>query len=390
MNNFIPYGQQKIFHSDLIEVNKALKSKLISSGEYVTKFENAFKKYTGAKYAISCSSGTAAIHLALEAIGVKKKDNIILPSINFVAAANMSKKLQANIFLTDVDQYTGQMRPEDLINCINKFKIKKIKAIFIMHNGGNPNNIKKFYEIKKKFKTILIEDACHALGAKYYDQKKTKVGCCTYSDISVFSLHPLKSITSGEGGVVTTSSESIYKKIKLFRNHGIQRKKSTKKNYFWSYDVLVSGYNYRLSDINCALALSQLKKINKIILKRKKIAKIYFNQLKKLSHILKFPNYIKEFFSAWHLFIININFKKLKINKNILINELYKKKIISQVHYIPTNFYSVHKNLNHNDLKNSKKYFNNSLSLPIFYDLSKKMQNHIIKSLTEILKKFEI
>lgn len=390
MDNYIPYGRQKIFTSDFHEVKKALKSNLISGGKYVSKFENLFKNFTGSKYAISCSSGTGAIHLVLESINLKKNDNIIIPAVNFIAAANLSKKLQANIYLADVDEFSGQMTPANLLDCIKKYRLKKVKAFFVMHNGGNPKYAKDFYQIKKKINAYLIEDACHALGANYYSSKKNlnkkKVGSCIYSDITVFSLHPLKSITTGEGGMITTSNKKIFKKIQLLRNHGIVRKKSTKKKYHWSYDVILPGYNYRLSDINCALGFSQLRNINKLINKRKKIAQYYSKSFKDFRNLIKVPDYKKNINSAWHLYIVNINFSNLKINKEDLINELYKKKIITQIHYIPAFLQKVFKNIKKKNYKNSLKYFRNSISLPIYYDLNKKKQNYVIKHLKNILK----
>lgn len=388
MDKYIPYGRQKIFRSDFIEIQKALKSNLLSAGEYVNKFEKLFSEYTNSKYVLSCTSGTAAIHLALESINLKKNDNIIIPAVNFIAAANLSKKLQANIYLADVDELTGKMRPVDLINCINKFKLKKLKAFFIMHNGGNPEHIKEFYSIKKKINAFLIEDACHALGASYNltQDKNFKVGSCKYSDITVFSLHPLKSITTGEGGIVTTSNREIFNKLQLLRNHGIKRKKNTQKKYYWSYDVLIPGYNYRLSDLNCALGFSQLKNINKLIRKRREIAMYYSKKFSNLKNIIKIPDLKKNINSAWHLYIINIDFDKLKINKQNLINKLYNKKIIVQVHYIPTFLQTVFKKkIKQRDYSNALKYFKNSLSLPIFYDLKKKQQDYVIKNLRSVL-----
>ena len=378
MTKIIPYGRHKIFKSDLREVRNALNSNFISNGKYIDKFENLFKKYTKSKFAVSCSSGTAAIHLALEAIELKKGDNVIIPSVNFIAAANMCKKLGANIFLCDVDEFTGQTKPIDLINCIKKFKIKKIKAFFAMYNGGNPNYTQEFNAIKKKYRTIFIEDACHALGAKYYDKQKSKVGSCKYSDISTFSFHPLKSITTGEGGMVTTSNKLIFERLKLLRNHGISRKRTSKKKYHWSYQVLIPGYNYRMSDINCALGYSQLKKIDYIINKRKKIASYYTEKLRNISEILRVPSMKECSRSAWHLYIININFKKSKLSRDMLINKLYSKGIITQVHYIPTFYFKAHGELKKFSYTNAKKYFNNSLSLPIFYELDKKQQDKVI------------
>ena len=389
MSNLIPYGKQKIFKNDFIEVKKALNSDYLSGGNYVKKFENSFKNFTGAKFVLSCSSGTAALHLALKAINVKKNDNIIIPSINFIAAANLCKMLKANIFLADADYNTGQMGPNDLLNCIKKFKIKNLKAFFSMYNGGNPENVKEFAKIKRKLNTIFIEDACHALGANYYDKNNTPVGSCKYSDISIFSFHSLKSITTGEGGMITTSDKNIFNKIKLLRNHGILRKSLTKKKYSWSYSVVCPGFNYRLSDLNCALGYSQLKKLNKIIMKRKKIAYFYEKKLKNFSEIVSFPEYRKHLNSAWHLYIIQIKFDKLKILKDNFIQQLYKNRIITQVHYIPTYHQKTHLNLKKFLSKKTEKYYKNSLSLPIFFDLKESEQNYIVNKLKQLIKKYK-
>ncbi len=386
MKNIIPYGKHKIFTSDFLEVNKALKSNFITNGNYVKKFESSFSKYTKAKYSITCTSGTAAIDLALKSIGLKKGDNLIIPSVNFIAAANMAKLLGSNIFLADVDRISGQMRPIDLLNCIKFNKLKKIKAFFVMHNGGCSNFEKEFYKIKKRFNTIIIEDACHALGSKNSIKKNLKVGGCQFSDLATFSFHPLKTITTGEGGMVTTNNKKYSDRLRLFRNHGMIREKTTKSEYNWSYKVIDAGHNYRLSDLNCALGYSQLKRIDQIVKKRKYIASIYTKEFKDLKHIVSTPKIPKDHESAWHLYIVNIDFKKMKINRRILIQKLFKSRITTQVHYIPTFNQPFYKNFyKKNKFKNAKAYFNNCLSLPIYYDLNFKTVKNIAKKIKEII-----
>ena len=389
MKKKIPYGRQKIFKNDFSEIKKALNSEFITSGKYVKKFETSFCNYTKARYSVSCSSGTAAIHLALEAINLKKNDNIIIPSINFIAAANMAKKIGANIFFADVDPISGQMSPSNLIDCIKINKIKNLKAFFSMYNGGNPNYVKEFYKIKKKYNSFFIEDACHALGAKYSKKENLKVGDCKYADISTFSFHPLKSITTGEGGMITTSKKDFYDKCRILRNHGIIRKQSTKKIYNWFYKVKFHGMNYRLSDINCALGFSQIKKIDSIILKREKIAKFYNKLFSHFSDKIKIQKTTPNQLSAWHLYVIIIDFKKLKLNRSKLITKLYQKGIISQVHYIPTFYQPVFPYRKKNLLKNAKYYYDNCLSLPIFYDLKPKQQKYIVKTINYLIKKYK-
>ena len=387
MKKIIPYGKHSIFKSDILAISKVLKSNFLTTGPIINKFENAFKKYTRVKYAIACSSGTAAIHLALESIEIKKNDNIIIPAINFIAAVNLSSKLGANIFLADVDKFTGQMTPKNLIKCIEHNKLKKVKAFFTMYNGGNPDYLKEFYKIKKKYSSFFIEDACHALGAKYSIKDNLKVGNCKYSDIATFSFHPVKSITTGEGGMVTTNSKYLSEKVKLLRNHGIRRKKSTKKKYSWSYKIEKQGFNYRLSDINCALGLSQLNKLDQFIRIRNKIAKHYDKNFSNFNDFIYTPKHNKNILSAWHLYIVIINFEKLKVNKEYIIQQLYKNRIVTQVHYIPTFYHDIYKNLRKNFLKGAIKYYNSCLSLPIHPNLSMREINYISEKIKTLIKR---
>jgi dTDP-4-amino-4,6-dideoxygalactose transaminase len=254
----IPYNRQYIDTHDIRLVSQVLKEDLITTGRYVKKFENKISKFLKVKYTATCNSGTSALHLALITIDLKKDDVIIMPVINFIAVYSMARLMNAKIFLADVDPLTGQMTPETLLKCIKINKLKKIKAIVTMYLGGYPENIIQFYNIKKKLNCYLIEDACHALGAEYlYKNNYLRVGSCKHSDISVFSLHPVKTITAGEGGLVTTNKKILYNRIVSLRSHGINKDK----NYHWKYNINKPGFNYRLSDLNCALGLSQIKKI---------------------------------------------------------------------------------------------------------------------------------
>ncbi|WP_440633372.1 aminotransferase class I/II-fold pyridoxal phosphate-dependent enzyme [Candidatus Pelagibacter sp. HIMB1485] len=371
----IPYGKQFIDNKDKKSVINSLSHDLITTGPYVEKFEKKIKKFLKCNYSYVCNSGTAAIHLAMLSIGLKKNDIILMPAVNFIASYNMAKSMQLKIYLVDVDEQTGQVTPGKIQECINYNKLKKIKALIVMYNGGYPENIEKIYKIKKKYNFFIIEDACHALGAEYkYKNKYYKVGSCKHADISTFSLHPLKTITSGEGGIITTNNHSIAKKITLFRSHGILRNKKM----HWKYDIIENGYNYRLSDINCALGFSQLSKINFFLKKRKKIYEKYLNELKTFNLNLIIPKYSSDIKSSFHLFIINILFHKLKKNKDHFMKYLLQKKVIAQQHYIPIYKFSIYKK-KISSLIGSKKYYNNSISLPIYVNLSKKKQDKIIK-----------
>ena len=375
--SIIPYGRQFVDRNDIKEVSKALKEDLITTGSYVKKFENKISKFFKVKYALSCSNGTAALHLAFMAINLKKNDVVIMPAINFIASYSMAKFMNAEIYLADVDSLTGQMTPGTLIDCINKNKITKIKAVVTMYLGGYPENVIEFYKIKKKYKFFLIEDACHALGAQYfYNKKFIPIGSCKHSDITTFSLHPVKTITSGEGGLVTTNNRLIYKQISLLRSHGIERNKK----FHWKYNISRPSFNYRLSDLSCALALSQLKKINKFINYRKKIFNFYINHLKKNNKFISLPNYASAK-PSYHLFLISINFKNTK-EKDEFLKFLKKENIYCQIHYIPIyKFKLLKKKINLNLFLGSDKYFKNNISLPIFYNLETSLQKKIINKI---------
>lgn len=379
----IPYGKQFIDKKDKLSVLESLSSDLITTGPYVKKLENKLKKYLNCKYSHVCNSGTSALHLAMLSIGLKKNDTVLMPAVNFIASYNIAKLMQLKVYLIDVDKYTGQISPNKILECIKKFKIKKINALIVMYNGGYPEYSKEIYDIKKKYNFFLIEDACHAFGSEYkYKNSYIKIGSCKHADISTFSMHPLKTITSGEGGIVTTNKAKFSKKIELFRSHGMLKDK--KKH--WEYDILETGFNYRLSDLNCALGLSQLKKINLFLKKRKNIYNKYVDAFKNFHPDLILPKYSNNIKPSYHLFLLNIRFEKLKKRKNYFMKYLKDKNIIAQQHYIPIYKFSVFKKTL-TGLTGSENYYKNTISIPIFTNLSDKDQIKVIKTIKIYFKK---
>lgn len=379
---YIPYGRQLINKQDKELVLDALSNNFITTGPYVEKFEKEIKKYLNCKYSYTCSSGTAAIHLAMLSVGLKEGDTILMPAVNFIASYNMAINMKLKIYLVDVDELTGQITPIKLLECIKKHKLKKINALILMYHGGYPENVNQFYEIKKFYNFFIIEDACHALGSEYkFKNKYFKVGSCRHADVSTFSLHPLKTITSGEGGIITTNKNFISQNIKLFRSHGIKRNK--KKH--WVYDIRRHGFNYRLSDINCALGFSQLKKINFFIKKRKNIYNKYLKEFENYNSKLLLPKYSIETRPSYHLFLLHFKFNEIKKTKDNFIKHLMKKKILVQQHYIPIYKFSVF-NKKFKNFSGSEKYFKRSISLPIYVNLNSKNQNKVIKVIKNYLK----
>jgi dTDP-4-amino-4,6-dideoxygalactose transaminase len=378
----IPYGKQFIDREDKKLVISSLSNDLITTGPYVKKFEKELSKYFKSKYSYVCSSGTAAIHLAMMSLKLKKNDTILMPAINFIASYNIAKIMNLKVYLIDVDEFTGQITPEKVLECIKINKLKKIKALLIMFHGGFPEYSKKLYDIKKEYNFYIIEDACHALGSEYeYKKKLYKVGSCKHSDISTFSMHPLKTITTGEGGIITTNNSKIAKNIKLLRSHGMIKDKKK----YWKYDIIEHGLNYRLSDINCALGISQLKKINFFLKKREKIFTKYYKEFNNFNNNLKLPQYSKNIKPSYHLFLIHILFNKLKTSKDHFLKYLNNHNIIGQYHYIPINKFSVY-NEKKKSLIGTEKYFKNSISIPIFVNLNYRDQNKVIKVIKNYFK----
>ena len=324
--NLIPYGRQNISNEDIALVKKVLKSKIITNGKEILNFENKFKNYVKSKYSLACNSGTSGLFLAMSALNLKKDDVIVMPAINFIASYNVAKFFSAKIYLADIDPNTGQMSPETFEACCKKFSLKKVKIILLMYLGGFPVNADKFQKLKKKYNAKILEDACHALGSFYNNNKKRyMIGSCKHSDICVFSLHPVKTITTGEGGVITTNSKDMYKAIYHTRSLGITRSKK-----HWDYDVKKIGLNFRLNEFQSILGTNQLKRINKFLDYREKIYNFYKTNLKNVSQISILSKSNSNYTSSNHLFIIRIKNSNKK-KKERFIKYMLKKKNLSSV-----------------------------------------------------------
>ena len=295
----IPYGRHYIDDEDIAEVIKVLKSDFITQGPKIKEFEDALCKYTGAKYAVAVSSGTAALHLACLASGIGRGDEVITSPITFVASANCVLYCGGIPLFVDIQNDTLNIDPEKIISKITN----KTRAIIPVHFAGHPCDLEEIHSIAKKYRLFVIEDACHALGAEY---RGTKIGSCQYSDMTVFSFHPVKSITTGEGGAILTNNETLYEKLLTLRTHGITKDKEkwkAREEGDWYYEMQYLGYNYRITDFQCALGISQLRKLDRFISRRREIARIYTERLSRVEGII-LPverQYVKY---AWHLYTI--------------------------------------------------------------------------------------
>ena len=395
MKKLIPYGQHYLDKADRKAVDKVLRSNSITQGPLIEKFEKKIAKYVNSKYAVAVSSCTAGMHLSLLACGIDKNKKVLTSPITFVSTANVIKFCNAKVDFIDIDKKTLNISLDILKK---KFldKKKKIDAIIPVHFAGNAVDTKKLRKILNK-NTYIIEDGAHALGSRYKDG--TMVGSCKFADVTVFSLHPVKTIACGEGGIITTNNKDLYIKLLRLRSHGINKlddKFLNKKNAFtdkkinpWYYEMQELGYHYRLTEIQAALGISQMNKINKFLNKRRKIAKIYTAYFLKKSNQINFEtaNHFDIKLSSNHLFVIKLDIDKIIKSRAQIMNELKEKGILTQVHYIPVPthpYYSKEKKFS--NISNALKYYNSCLSVPIYYTLSVNEQKFVINQLENIIK----
>jgi|TARA_B110000438_G_scaffold292370_1_gene330619 perosamine synthetase len=385
----IPYGKHHIDKNDINAVINVLKSKHLTQGPLINEFEKKIAKYVGAKYCVAVSSCSAGLHIAAIVSGIKKNKKLLTSPITFASTANSSIFCGGDVVFSDIDKSTANLSPEELIKTIKK---NKVHAISPVHFAGLPCDMEKIKKISNKTGAFIYEDAAHAFGARYKNNKK--VGSCCYSDMTVFSFHPVKSIATGEGGAITTNNKKIYEKLKILRSHGIEKEK---KNFInnkiksratqpWYYEMQGLGYNYRITDIQCSLGISQLKKINKFLKKRKQIAKNYDQAFNNLKNCTLLHKGMRER-SSNHLYILLINFRKLKKTRSFIMKKFLALGIITQVHYIPVFNHPYYKNKISYKKKcpNSISYYNSALSIPLYYDLSKRQQEYVIKTVKEII-----
>lgn len=370
----IPYSRQSINFNDLSSINRVLKSDYLTSGPITKEFEKKIASKVDAKFAISVNSATSALHISCMALSIKKNDIVWTSSISFVASANCAKYCGAKVEFLDIDENSFNIDVKKLEDKLIQSKKKNNlpKLIIPVHLGGNPCDMKKIYLLSRKYKFKIIEDASHALGSKY---NNSKIGSCKYSDMTIFSFHPVKMITTAEGGVVTTNSKYLEKKLKIFREHGIVRDKKKfifKNNIETYYEQQSLGYNYRLSDLHSALGISQIKRLTSFVKKRNEIRNIYYKELKDLP--IKFQKIDRKNLCSYHLVIV-----KLKKNlRNKLFKFLRKNKINVNIHYIPIFYHPFYfKKKFMNNIK-SIEYYNSAISLPAYYDLSMREVKKII------------
>ncbi len=377
----IPYGRQSIDEEDIRAVVAVLRGDYLTTGPYITEFEEKFSAYVGSRYAVAVSSGTAALHLACLAAGIGSGDEVITSPMSFAATANCALYVGARPVFCDIDA-AGNIDPE----LIEEKVTPATRAIIPVHYGGLPCRMDKINEIARRHGLVIIEDACHALGAVY---QGAKVGSCRYSDMAVFSFHPVKHITTGEGGMITTNSEELYQKLVCLRSHGIVRdpiRFLEDGHGGWYYEMQRLGFNYRMTDIQAALGISQLKKIDRFVRRRRDIAARYTEAFKGLP--LELPEDGDDCRHAYHLYVVKLK-PEAQADRKELYDRLKSRGIFSQVHYIPIHtmpYYREKLGYRWGDYPQAEDHYQRVLSLPLYPGLSDEEVETVIEAVKEVLK----
>lgn len=378
----IPYARQNISDEDITSVIEVLKSDWLTTGPAVEIFEQEVSNYCKARYAVAVNSATSALHIACLAAGLGKGDLLWTTPNTFVASANCGLYCGAKVDFVDIDEKTYNMSiealQEKLIKAEKEGKLPKV--VIPVDFAGQPCEMDKIAQLAKQYGFIVIEDASHAIGGKY---KAEKVGSCYYADMVIFSFHPVKIITTGEGGMVVTNHEEFAKKLRLLRSHGITRESKqmeSESEGAWYYQQIGLGFNYRMTDLQAALGSSQLKRIDSFIARRQEIAKRYMDELAELPIIL--PSQNPEAYSAWHLFVIKVNDKCGKTRKEVF-DYLRQNGIGVNVHYIPvhTQPYYQKMGFKQGDFLKAEQFYQQAISLPMYASLSQDEQTYVIETL---------
>jgi UDP-4-amino-4,6-dideoxy-N-acetyl-beta-L-altrosamine transaminase len=381
----IPYGRQNIVQQDIDAVVDVLKSDFLTQGPKVHEFEEKFAHYVGARFAVAVTNGTDALHLSNIVLGINPGDKVITTPITFAASANATLYAGGEVDFVDIDPVTYTIDLDKLESKLENSPAGTYKGVVPVDFAGYPINVERLREIADKYSLWVLEDACHAPGGYFRDSRDENQFCGNgaYADLHIFSFHPVKHIATGEGGVITTNNKDIYKKLKLLCSHGITNNTDDliENHGGWYYEMQELGYNFRLSDINCALGISQLDRAKEGVKLRNKIAKKYNDSFKNIDAI-KTPFVADNIYHAYHLYIIRIE------NRKGMYDFLRKNGIYAQVHYVPVHMHPYYRRLGwaKGDLPVAERYYENALSLPMFPTLSVKEQDFVIAKVIEFIK----
>ena len=382
----IPYGRQDITEDNIEAVVKVLRSDFLTQGPQVPLFEKTVSDYCHVNYGVAVNSATSALHVACLALGLGKDDWLWTSPNSFVASANCGLYCGAKIDFVDIDLKTYNMSTVELEKKLIQAKQnnKLPKIVVSVHFAGQSCDMKKIYTLSKEYGFKVIEDASHAIGGKYLDES---IGNCQYSDITVFSFHPVKIITTAEGGLATTNSKNLANKMRLYRNHGITRDSNlmvTKSCDAWYYQQVDLGFNYRMTELHAALGISQMQKLDQFVSKRHKLQEKYDSLIVDLPIIKPYQG--KDSYSALHLYPIQVELDKINKSRKQVFDELRENEIGVNVHYIPIHMQPYYQQLGFKkgDFPNSETYYSRAISIPLFHAMTDSQQNKVVSSLIKI------
>ena len=376
----IPYGHQHITDEDIQAVIETLKSDYLTQGPKIIEFEQAFARYVGAKYAVAVSNATAGLHLAATALQVRSGDKVIVTPITFAASANCIRYCNGMVVFCDIGPDTYLMDIKKLRRLLETNPPSTFKGIVPVDFAGYPHQMEEFRQLADEYGLWILEDACHAPGGYFIDSNGEKQFCGNgkFADVTVFSFHPVKHIATGEGGMVTTNDKELFDRLSLLRTHGITKNPAClhENHGGWYYEMQELGYNYRLTDFQAALGLSQLKRADEGLKRRQKIAVRYNEAFKRIADI-QTPYASPDVFHAYHLYIIQVP------DRLDLYNYLHENGIYAQVHYIPLHLMPYYREQGNKpgDLPVAEKYYSRCLSLPMFPTLTDEEQEYVIKKI---------
>lgn len=382
---FLPYGRHHINNDDIDAVVNVLQSDWLTQGPVVPEFEDALADCQGTSHAVACNSGTAALHLSMMALDLKPDDAVVTSPNTFVATANSAGFVGARIIFADIDPATGLIDPDSVERILHKDTDRTIRAIIPVHFAGQPADLPALHHMAQKHGAWIVDDACHAIGATYtHENQEYRMGGNPHSDLTVFSFHPVKHVAMGEGGAVLTDNEELAERIRLYRNHGITRRDFVNADLAcdddgvpnpWYYEMQDPGYNYRLTDIQAALGLSQLSRLQQSLARRRDIAKIYRRLIAEV-----FPDggvtplaTTPQTAHAYHLFVVKIDFARFELSRAVVMNRLRANGVGTQVHYIPVHLQPYYRRVSPTDpwnLPGMEEYYAKALTLPMYPELT--------------------
>jgi UDP-4-amino-4,6-dideoxy-N-acetyl-beta-L-altrosamine transaminase len=397
---FLPYGKHHINSDDIDAVVNVLQSDWLTQGPMVPEFEDTLADTRGASYAVACASGTAALHLSMLATGLKPGEAVITSANTFVASANCARFVGAQVIFADIDPATGLIDPDSVEHILRKDTDRNIKAIIPVHFAGQPADLPALHDLADKHGALIVDDACHALGATYsHGDQEYRIGGNPHSDLTVFSFHPVKHVAMGEGGAVVTDNDELAERVRLYRNHGISRSDFVNADLAhdaegvvnpWYYEMHDLGYNYRLTDIQAALGLSQLRRLQQSLTRRREIAELYRRLIPdvfKKGEVTPLQT-VPQTTHAYHLFVVKIDFDQFGLSRAVVMNRLRAEGIGTQVHYIPVHLQPYYRRVspaNQWNLPGVEEYYARALTLPMYPELTDLDVERVVEQLASAL-----